>query len=90
MGIIVRTHPFLRRFLQNQEDVEVNGATVGECIQNLDQNYPGFKQQILNSEGHLQDIFEVYINTESAYPDELNKPVKEGDVITIITFTAGG
>ena len=90
MSIKVRTHPFLRRFLQNQEEVEVGGATVGECIQNLEQKYPGFKKQILNSKGQLRDVFEIYLNSDSAYPDELSRPVKEGDVITIITYIAGG
>jgi molybdopterin synthase sulfur carrier subunit len=90
MSIKFRTHPSLRRLLQNREEVEVIGTTVGECIQNLDREYPGFKKEILNSKGQVRNIFEIYINSDSAYPDELNRPVKDGDLITIISWIAGG
>lgn len=89
MSVKFRTHPFLRRFLDNQEEVEVEGNTVGECIDNLGKRYPAFKQQLLNN-GTLRNIFEIYVNQDSAYPDELTKPVKDSDVVTIITYIAGG
>ncbi len=89
MRVKERAHPFLRRFLNNQEEVLVEGNTVGECIDDLDRKYPGFKQLIVTN-GRLLDIFEIYINQDNAYSQELAKPVKEGDVLTIITYTVGG
>jgi molybdopterin converting factor small subunit len=90
MSIKFRAHPFLRPYLQNQGELEIKGATVGECICNLDQRFPGFKRQILNKQGKVRDGFEVFINSDSAFPNELGRPVKDGDVITIIAFIAGG
>ena len=89
MSVKIKTHPFLRRFLNNQEEVEVTGTTVGECIDDLEHKFPGFKEQILRN-GKLRDIFEIYVNYDSAYPEELARPVKDGDTVTIITYIAGG
>ena len=89
MSIKLRAHPFLRRFLNNEEEVQVNGTTVGECIDDLNKKYPGFKDQLVHT-GKLRDIFEIYVNNTSAYPDELSKTVKDGDMISIITYIAGG
>jgi hypothetical protein len=33
---------------------------------------------------------EVYLNRESAYPNELVKPVKDGDEIHLVVMLAGG
>jgi hypothetical protein len=33
---------------------------------------------------------EIYVNLESAYPDELARPVKNGDAISITLTIAGG
>ena len=75
--------------MDNKEEVEVNGSTVGECIDNVNKKYPDFKDQLIK-DGRLRDLFEIYINNGSAYPDELLKPVKDGDTVSIITFVQGG
>ena len=38
----------------------------------------------------LLNIVEVYVNHASAYPNELVKPVKDGDEIHLIIMLAGG
>jgi molybdopterin converting factor small subunit len=35
-------------------------------------------------------VVEVYVNNESAYPEELAKPVQDGDEIHLILMLAGG
>jgi MoaD family protein len=89
MSVKVRTHPFLRRFLGGIEEVEVEGKTVGECLQSLEGKFPGFQQQVLQ-DGRLRNYIEIYVNEESAYPLDLDKPVRDGDVVTIVTYISGG
>jgi hypothetical protein len=38
----------------------------------------------------LLNVVEVFINHETAYPNELVKPVKEGDEIHLVIMLAGG
>ncbi|MCK5100585.1 MAG: MoaD/ThiS family protein, partial [Desulfobacteraceae bacterium] len=45
---------------------------------------------IFDKKGELLHYIEIYLNKESAYPGELEKKVKDGDEIQIITFLAGG
>ena len=40
--------------------------------------------------GKLLKVVEIYVNSESPYPKELAKPVKDGDEITPIIMLAGG
>ena len=70
--------------------VEVNGKTVGDCLNNLIGQFPGFQEVLFAKSGKLQNWIEIYVNMESAYPEELAKPVKDGDEIHITIMLAGG
>jgi molybdopterin converting factor small subunit len=72
------------------EVVEVSGRTVGDCLEDLVQQYPGMKEGLFDKKGKLLNVVEVYVNNESAYPEELAKSVKNGDEIQIILMLAGG
>jgi molybdopterin converting factor small subunit len=90
MNIKVRIPPTLRQFTGGREVVKSTGNTVKECLDNLEVQFPGIKQELYDKRGEISPYYEIYINEESAYPDELVKPVKDGDEITIITLIAGG
>jgi len=45
---------------------------------------------LFDKKGKLLNAVEIYINQESAYPDELMKPVKGGDDIHLTLMLAGG
>jgi hypothetical protein len=38
----------------------------------------------------LLNVVEVYINQTTAYPNELARPVKDGDHIYLVVMLAGG
>ena len=90
MSVTVRLNPYLRTFTNNQTEVEVNCKTVSECINDLDKKFPGIKKQMIDEKGKLYFYLEIYLNDETCYPDELAKPVKDGDIVTILTLIAGG
>jgi len=71
-------------------EVEVRGATVGECLGDLAERFPGMHGAVFDPRGGLRSTLEIYVNHESAYPDELGKPVKEGDEIHLTLLLAGG
>jgi len=90
MSAKIHIHLTLRRFTDGEQVVEVEGKTVGECVKNLIRKYPGIGSSLLDKRGHLQKIVEVYVNGESAYPNELAKPVKDGDNVHLTLMLAGG
>lgn len=90
MSIKISIHRTYRQFTNGLEMIEVRGAKVGECLENLVKKYPDLKPRIFTHQGALPNVVEIFLNDESAYPDELNKPVKDGDTIYITLNLSGG
>ena len=90
MSINILLHPYLRKFTSGLESVRVTGCTVGECLDDLERQYPDIRSAIRDEQGKLHDFWDVFVNSESSYPDELVKPVKDGDELNIITIPGGG
>ncbi len=80
----------LARYTNNQLVAKVKGSTVGECLAELVKQFPDLKKFLFDKHGKLSHVFDVYVNGESAYPQELAKPVKNGDKINIVFIISGG
>jgi len=63
---------------------------VGECLQDLVNQFPAIKQRLYDKNGKLANFVEIYVNSESSYPEELAKVVKDGGEITIMALISGG
>ena len=90
MGIKVHIHKTHRQFTDGLDVVEVEGNTVGNCLEHLVEQFPGIEKELFDKKRNLRNVVEVYLNLESAYPDELAKPVKDGDEIHLTLILAGG
>lgn len=90
MSVKINLHVTLRQHTNGQAVLEEKGATVGECLKNLVAKYPGLGPAIFDKKGALNNIVEIYLNMKSAYPNELAKPLKEGDEIHVTMMLAGG
>ena len=90
MSIEIKITPAFSRFTKNQRSAEVTGSTVGECLDHLVAQFPGLKQVLFDKRGKLHRYLDVYVNGVSAYPEELAKPVKDGDKLHIVMVIAGG
>jgi molybdopterin converting factor small subunit len=90
MSVTVNLHKTHRQFASGLESVEVEGHTVGECLDALAGRFPGMKDALYDGRGRLKNQIEIYLNMESAYPDELKRSVKPGDQIHITVMLAGG
>lgn len=90
MSVKVKIYLTLRHLTHGQETVEVNGTTVGECIDDLVKQVPEIETKIFDRKGKLLSYVEIYVNQESSYPEELAKPVKDGDEVTLTVMIGGG
>jgi sulfur-carrier protein len=84
---IHKTH---RQHTNNSDVVEVEGTTVGGCLDHLIRQFPGMKEALFDPKGNLRRNIEIYINAKSAYPNELTKKVSNGDEIHLTVMLAGG
>jgi MoaD family protein len=90
MAVEVKVTSTLQQ-LVGAKSVEGEGGTVGELLTNLDQRYPGFRAKISGDDGQLHRFVNIYLNDEDIrYLQQLDTPVGEGDVISILPALAGG
>ena len=90
MSIKMGVPPYLQAFTNNVEVVEVNGSTVGECLDHMVEQFPGIEKMLFEQKGKLRAYVGVYINGKDAYPGELANPVKDGDEIYVLYIIGGG
>jgi molybdopterin converting factor small subunit len=83
-------YPHLQQLTGNQETVNVDGHTVGECLGHLVKQFPGIEKGIFDEHGQLLNYIYFFINGKSTYPADLAQPVKDGDDLTIALLLAGG
>ena len=73
------------------KSVQSDGRTVGEVLEQVNAKYPGFREQITASNGALHRFVNININDEDIrYLQQLETPVEEGDVVSILPALAGG
>jgi len=90
MSIEVRIPTILRPFTKDQKVVSSTGSTLSEAIVNLDAEYPGISERLLEN-GALRRFINVYVNDEDVrFSGALDTALKPGDSITILPAVAGG
>jgi molybdopterin synthase sulfur carrier subunit len=91
MAVTVRIPTPLRRFTNDQSDVEIDGGTVGEVVDNLEAAHAGIKEKLVDEAGDIRRFVNVYVNDEDIrFLDGAQTPVKAGDSVTIVPAIAGG
>ena len=90
MPVNVHIHKTHRQFTDGLEVVAVEGRTVEECLSQLIKQFPGMEKALFAKKDKLLNVIEVFVNHTSAYPNELVKPVKDGDDIHLVVMLAGG
>ncbi len=90
MPVNVHIHITHRQFTNGLEVVAVEGNTVGECLNHLIKQFPGMEKALFAKKDKLLNVVEVFVNHATAYPNELTKPVKDGDEINLLVMLAGG
>jgi molybdopterin synthase sulfur carrier subunit len=90
MPVKVHIHITHRQFTNGLDVVAAEGTTVGECLNHLIRQYPGMEKALFAKKDKLLNVVEVFVNDATAYPNELTKPVKDGDEINLLVMLAGG
>ena len=91
MAAKIRIPTPLRKLTNNEELIDVNAATVGDAITELQTRFPGIKERLLDDSGAVRRFVNVYVNEEDIrFLQNQQTPVKTGDEISIIPAIAGG
>ena len=69
---------------------EVSGKTVGRCLDDLVKEFPDIKKSLFEDDGSVAVEARLFVNGESAFPNETARPVRDGDIIDILPMTISG
>lgn len=91
MGVRINIPWFLQYLIPDDVKIaEVNGNTIGECLRHFVEQFPTTEKYLFDKNGKLPSYINIYVNEESAYPEELSKSVKDGDELNILIIIGGG
>jgi sulfur-carrier protein len=80
----------LRPYSGGQGEVPVSGATVGDALRDLTEQYPELRQHLFEGD-RLRNFVNIFINHEDIrYSDGVETAIGEEDRIMIIPSIAGG
>ena len=81
----------IEKLVGGQRSFESVGDSVKSLIENINEAYPGFSDQILEEDGELRRFVNIYLNDEDIrYLDGLNTELTDNDTVSILPALAGG
>jgi molybdopterin converting factor small subunit len=90
MPSIVRIPTPLRTLTGGNDEVSANGATLSAVIADLEANYPGIKDRLLDDKG-VRRFVNIFVGDEDVrFLEGLSTAIKDGDKISIVPAIAGG
>ncbi|MFQ6097336.1 MAG: NIL domain-containing protein [Armatimonadota bacterium] len=87
MAITVRTGAALKTLFDGRQELQAEGSTVGELLDNL-----GVRDRLCDDSGNLRRHFNIHVNEgeDIRLLQGLETPVQDGDTVTILSAIAGG
>ena len=91
MPVLVRIPTPLRAVTKGAGEVQARGDTVVELIEDLERQYPGLRERLIEESGELRRFINIYVNEEDVRFLQGKKTVlKDGDQVSIVPAIAGG
>jgi sulfur-carrier protein len=90
MPIKVEIPSPMRDLSGGNSHVSVAGNTVKEALADLIQQYPGLQVKLFDG-AKIRPYVNIFVNDEDIrYLDDLDTPVKDGEIVALVPAVAGG
>ena len=91
MPVKVRIPTPLRAVTQGNAEVKATGDTVDDIIGDLERQYPGLRDRLVDETGELRRFVNIYVdNDDVRFSEGLATAIKDGGQVSIIPAVAGG
>ncbi len=91
MPVTVRIPTPLRAATKGNADVQAKGDTVEDVIGDLERQFPGLRERLVDDAGELRRFINIYVNQEDIrFLDNKATALKDGDEVAIVPAIAGG
>lgn len=78
----------LLSYTQQRADVEANGATVAEMLDDLNRQFPGIRFRMIDEQDAIRQHMRIFVNGEQI--DGLAVPLAPADEVYILQALSGG
>jgi molybdopterin synthase sulfur carrier subunit len=87
----VKLPTILRKQANGEAQVQAEGDTLRDLLNDLESKYPGITKNIVSDDGGLHRFINVYVNDEDVrYLGSLETNVSDSDTVSILPAVAGG
>ena len=91
MPVMVRIPTPLRSVTKGNAQVEAKGDSVDQVLADLERQFPGLKERLVDESGELRRFINIYVNEEDIrFLEGKKTALKETDVVSIVPAIAGG
>jgi molybdopterin synthase sulfur carrier subunit len=91
MAVVVRIPTPLRTMTKGAAEVRAEADTISGVIEDLERQFPGLRDRILDEGGQIRRFINIYVNQEDVrFLDGDKTAVKAQDEVTIVPAIAGG
>jgi len=91
MAVLVRIPTPLRAVTKGASEVQAAGDTVADVIDDLERQFPGLRERLVEEGGAVRRFINVYVNQEDIRFLQGGKTtLKAGDEVSIVPAIAGG
>ncbi len=91
MSVSVIIPGSLKDWFGGSEEAVCEGKTIGQCLDDLDGKFPGFKSKVFDDRGAIDGSVMIFLDGQNLQLlNGLATTVKDGDEVSIIPFAAGG
>jgi len=88
---LVRIPTPLRALTKGSAEVQAKGASVAAVVDDLERQFPGLRERLVDEGGELRRFINIYVNEEDIrFLDGKKTALKESDQVSIVPAIAGG
>jgi molybdopterin synthase sulfur carrier subunit len=91
MPVLVRIPTPLRSITKGSAEVRAEGGNVAQVIEDLERQFPGLRERVVDEHGELRRFVNIYVNEEDIrFVEGKKTALKDGDTLSIVPAIAGG
>src|SRR5262249_17279797 len=91
MPVTVRIPTPLRQVTKGNAEVQTKAGTVDDVVADLERQFPGLRERLVDDSGELRRFINIYVNEEDIrFMDGRKTTLKDGDAVSIVPAIAGG
>jgi sulfur-carrier protein len=91
MPVLVRIPTPLRSLTAGNAEIRAKGETVSDLVEDLERQFPGLRERLLDDQGAIRRFINFYINEEDIrFLQGAQTVLKDGDQVSIVPAIAGG